>query len=311
MKVIITGGSGLIGRALTESLTKDQHEVVILSRNPSWNVGLPSGAKAVGWDGKTSAGWGELVDGADVLINFAGESIAGNIPFGVRWSKNRKKRILNSRKNAGKAVVEAIEKANKKPDVVIQASAIGYYGPSAGIDITEFSSAGSDFQAEVCKQWEDSTQKVESMGVRRITVRTALVLSDKGGILPYFALPFKLFIGGPIGSGKQYVSWIHIDDEIAAIRYLIDEKSAQGAYNLSAPNPLPNKDFGKEIAKALGRPALIPAPGFIFKIAFGEASTLLLDGLKVLPAKLLTTGYQFLYPDASTALQNLLVKNSE
>lgn len=306
MKVIITGGSGLIGRSLTESLVNDQHEVIILSRNPNWIIGLPAGVLSIPWDGKTSNGWADLVDGADAIINLAGESIAGEIPFGVRWTKKRKKDILNSRIDSGNAVVEAIEKAKNKPEVLIQASAIGYYGPSAGIDITEFSSGGSDFQAKVCKQWEDSTSKVESMGVRRVVLRTALVLSDKGGILPWFALPFKLFVGGPLGSGKQYVSWIHIDDEIAAIKYLLEEKSAQGVYNLAAPEPLPNKTFGKKIGEILGRPAFIPAPGFVFKIAWGEASTLVLDGLKVLPEKLTTSGYKFLYPDASSALNNLL-----
>lgn len=309
MKVIITGGSGLIGTALTASLARDGHEVIVLSRNPDWVVGLPKGARTVEWDGKTAQGWGHLADGADAIVNLAGESIAGDIPFGVRWTAKRKQRITASRVNAGKAVVEAVRAAKVKPGVVIQASGVDYYGTSNGDENLEDSPAGDSFLAEVCKVWEASTAEVEDLGVRRVIIRSALVLDDRGGVLPWMVLPFQLYLGGPLGNGKQQVSWIHIDDEIAAIRFLIETESAAGVYNLSAPDPLPYKEFGRVIGRALGKPAFFPTPGILFKIAFGEAATLLLDGQKVLPQRLEEAGFEFSFPEARLALADLYSKN--
>jgi uncharacterized protein len=306
MRYIITGGSGLIGTALTESLANDKNEVIVLSRSPEWVVGLPPGAKAVAWDGKSATGWGHLADGAEAIINLAGENIAGEIPFGVSFTAKRKKAIAESRLKAGKAVVEAVSAAKNKPRVIVQASAMGYYGPSTGQEITEVHPAGSDFLAQVCQDWEESTSAVESMGIRRIIIRTGLVLSASGGILPWMALPFKLFIGGPIGTGKQIVSWIHLEDEIAAIRFLMDKVEAKGIYNLTAPQPLSNKEFGKAIGRTLGRPWFFPNPGFIFKLAFGEAATLFLDGQNVVPAALIKEGFEFKFPDADKCLADLL-----
>lgn len=306
MRVIITGGSGIIGRELTRSLTADKHEVIILSRNPEWVVGLPSGARAVEWDTKTANGWGSLVNGSDAIINLAGETIGGEGYTDIRWSKKRKERILNSRINAGKAVTEAIRAAVNKPSVLIQASAVGFYGSRGDEDITESVEAGNDFTAKVCKQWEDSTIEVAQMGVRRCVVRMGIALSMKGGALPRQALPFKLLVGGPIGSGKQWYSWVHMQDVVGAIRFLIQNPEAEGVFNLTAPKPLSNSDFGREIAHVLGRPFLFPIPGFVFKIAFGEASKTLLEGQRVLPAHLSQAGFEFQFTDARTALKDLL-----
>ncbi len=307
MRVIITGGSGFIGRALTESLAKDKHEVIVLSRNPTWVVGMPDGARTVEWDGKSASGWGHFVDGADVVVNLAGENIAGNIPFGTRWTKKRKNAILNSRVNSGKAVVEAISGAKQKPKLLIQASAIDYYGSFSGAELlTEDSPNGDSFLADVCRQWEASTQPVEALGVRRVVIRTALVLSKEEGILPWMVLPFRFFVGGRFGSGKQYVSWIHVIDEVGAIRYLIENEDAAGAYNLAAPQPLPNQEFGKAIGKAIGRPSFFPTPAFLFKIMFGEASSLLLRGQNIIPARLQAEGYEFKFREALPALEDLL-----
>lgn len=307
MRVLITGGSGFIGRALTENLLKDKHEVIVLSRNPNWVVGLPTGAQVVEWDGKTTSEWGHLVDGADAVINLAGENIAGEIPFGTRWTKKRKKAILNSRVAAGKAVVAAIAAAQKKPRVLVQASAIDYYGSFAGPELlTEDSQNGTSFLADVCRQWEAATELVEAMGVRRVIIRTALVLSMDEGILPWMVLPFRLFVGGKFGSGKQYISWIHIVDEVKAIRFLIDNEDAKGAYNLAAPHPLPNHEFGKAIGSVMGRPAYFPTPGFLFKIVFGEAAALLLRGQNVLPTRLQKAGYEFEFSEVVPALKDLL-----
>lgn len=308
MRVIITGGTGLIGRALANSLAKDHHEVIVLSRNVNKTSGLAGGVKVVQWDAKSAQGWGSLADGAGAIVNLAGESIAGEGFPPQRWTAERKRRIRDSRVNAGKAIVEAISAAQNKPAVLIQSSAVGYYGTHGDQDITEESTAGSDFLGQICKEWEASTDAVEKMGVRRCLIRTGLVLSSNGGVLPQMALPFRLFAGGPIGSGKQQIPWIHLDDHIAAIRFLIDNPSASGVFNLSAPNPLSNADFGRAIGRALGRPYWLPTPGFAFKIAFGELSMLLLEGQRAVPKRLQEMGFQFKYPEAEAALRDLFTQ---
>ncbi len=306
MRVIITGGTGLIGKALANSLAHDHHEVIVLSRNPNRSSGLAAGVRVVGWDARSAKGWGELADGADAIVNLAGESIAGEGFPPSRWTAERKRGILSSRVNAGKAVMEAIKAASKKPAVLIQSSAVGYYGTyDDARDVTEDAPVGTDFLGETCKAWEDSTAEAEKLGVRRVLIRTGVVLSTKGGALPMQALPFKLFAGGPLGNGKQQMPWIHIDDEIAAIRYLIEKPEARGIYNLSAPNPLSNADFGKALGKALGRPSFFPTPAFVFQLAFGELSLLLLKGQRAVPRRLLELGFQFQYPQAEAALRDL------
>ncbi len=309
MRVIITGGTGLIGSALTKRLTKDGHEVVVLTRNPAKVTDLPSGARAVAWDATTSKGWESEIDGAGAVVNLAGESIAGDGFLPSRWSPARKDRILNSRVNAGKAVTEAFSRAQNKPSVLIQSSAVGYYGTQDETNqppLTESAPAGTDFLADVCVKWEASTAAVEAMGVRRAIIRTGIVLSFEGGTLPLLALPYQFFGGGPIGSGKQPFPWIHIDDEVAAICHLIETPTANGAFNLSAPGVLTNNEFGKVLGKVIGRPHYLPAPGFAFKLGFGElADALLLRGQRAVPERLPTVGYTFHYPDAESALKAL------
>ncbi len=301
MRVIITGGSGLIGRALTANLTNDGHEVIVLSRQPETGADLPTGAKATRWDGRSAAGWGHLADGAKAIINLAGENIASG-----RWTPERKRAIRNSRTNAGQAVVEAVEAAANKPSVVIQASAVGYYGPRNGQEVTEDTPAGDDFLAQICAEWEASTVPVEAKGVRRAIIRTGVVLSPDGGALPRMLLPFKLFAGGPLGSGRQWFPWIHLADEVAAIRYLIDHQTARGPFNLTAPTPLTNAEFGRVLGRVLGRPAVMPTPGFALRLAFGEMATVLLDGQQAVPRRLQELGFTFRFPEAEAALRNLL-----
>ena len=300
MRVIITGGGGLIGRALTTSLTKDGHEVIILSRTPQALKNLPVGARAEKWDGKTAQGWGALVNGADAIVNLAGATIS------ERWTAAHKKEIRQSRADAGKAIVEAVKAAEKKPLVVIQSSAVGYYGPRGTEEITEDSKAGNDFLASVCQDWEASTAELDQMGVRRAIIRTGVVLDKHGGALPRMVMPIKLFIGGPLGSGHQYFPWIHLQDEVAAIRWLIDNPNARGVYNLSAPQPLTNKAFTQAIGKVLGRPAFMPVPAFALKILFGEMATLLLDGQREVPARPVKDGFQFKFTNAEAALRDVL-----
>jgi len=300
MRIIITGGSGLIGRALVDSLAKDGHDVIVLSRNPAAVKNLPKGARAEKWDGQSAQGWGQLADGAGAIVNLAGATIS------EKWSEARKKEIRDSRVNAGKAIVEAVKAASKKPGVVVQSSAVGYYGPRGSEEITEAASAGNDFLAKVCQEWEASTAELDSLGIRRPIIRTGVVLDLHGGALPKMVMPVKMFVGGPIGSGQQYFPWIHLKDEVAAIRFVIDNQNANGVYNLSAPQPLTNKEFTQAIGKVLGRPTLMPVPAFAMKTMFGEMSTLLLDGQRQIPARLMKEGFKFQFTDATVALKDVL-----
>jgi hypothetical protein len=298
MKVLIPGGSGLIGNALTKSLLADGHELVILSRSAQAKVA--AGARLVKWDAKTPAGWSDELNGADAVVNLAGATLDH------RWTNSYKKTAWESRENAGHAIAAAVEQVEQKPRVLIQSSAVGYYGPRDDAPVTEDTPPGDDFLASICVAWEESSKAVEEQGVRRVVIRSGIVLSMEGGALPKLVLPMKLFAGGPIGSGKQVMSWIHIDDEVKAIRTLIEDESASGAFNLTAPNPLTNRDFIKTLGKVMKRPALMPAPGFALKIMLGEMSTVVLDGQRVLPEHLQKIGYQFEFSELQSALVDIL-----
>lgn len=306
MKTVITGGSGSIGRKLTAHLTQHGHEVVILSRTPARVTGLPDGARAAGWDARTSAGWLAEADGADAIVNLAGENLAGAGYFPSRWTDERRRRIRESRLDAGKAVVEAVEKSQNKPKVVIQASAIGYYGPRGDEPLTEDSPPGDDFLANVCIAWEAATAPVEQHGVRRAVIRTGIYLTPDDGAVRRLLLPYRLFVGGPFGNGRQYYSWIHPQDAVQAIRFLIENPQASGPFNLTAPEPVRNKDFGKTLGKVLRRPSLIPVPRFALQLAFGEVVTVVFDGQRVLPKKLQALGFAFQFPALEAALRDLL-----
>ncbi len=306
MRALITGGTGLIGSELTNNLCADGHEVIILSRSEHVNVFLPSRANVVRWDGRTSNGWGHLINEVDAIINLAGESIAGANPVAGRWTAARKQRILESRVHAGQAIQQALQAATKRPEVWVQGSAVGYYGPRGDEIVTEDTAPGNDFLANVCKQWEASAAGAEALGVRVAIVRTGVVLSSGGGALPFMTLPFRFFVGGPLGSGKQYVPWIHEEDQVAAIRFLIEHPGQRGAFNLSAPQPLTSAAFSQAIGRALRRPSYMPAPAFAFKLAFGELATLLVDGQREIPRRLQQSGFRFKYEDADSALKDLL-----
>lgn len=301
MRVIITGGTGLIGRALAANLAFELYEVIVLTRHPERVTRLPQGVQAVGWDGRTAAGWGGLADGADAIVNLAGESIAAGW-----WTEARKRRIRESRVNAGRAVVEAVKAATRKPSVLIQASAVGYYGPHGDEAVTETTPFGNDFLASICRDWEASSAEVESLGVRRAIIRTGLVLSRVGGPLPLMRMPFYFFVGGPLGSGKQWFPWIHIADEVGAIRFAMKKTEAQGALNVCAPNPLTNADFSRALAKVMHRPSFMPAPAFAVRLMLGEMSTLLLDGQREIPQRLQQLGFSFRFAEAEPALRDLL-----
>ena len=306
MKTIITGGSGSIGRKLTQTLTQHGHEVVILSRNPGSVSGLPKNARAVKWDARTSEGWLSEADGADAIVNLAGSNIAGTGFFPKRWNDETRKILIQSRVDAGKAVVEAIKMAKIKPKVVVQQSAIGYYGPRGDEIVTEENEPADDFLAHVQVATANSTKEVEDHGVRRVILRHGIYLDPTDGALYRLVLPFKMFVGGPMGSGKQWYSWIHPADTAGAIIFLIENETASGAYNLTAPNPERNKDFARKLGKALNRPSFMPLPGFVLKILFGEVSTVVLDGQRVVPKRLQEAGYEFKFPTLESALKDLL-----
>lgn len=306
MRVVITGGTGLIGRDLARAMGAQGHDVVILTRNPRKAGNLPPGVHAAGWDGKTAAGWGGLLDGEDTgIVHLAGESIAEG-----RWTDEKKRRIRDSRVESSRAVVEAIRQAAVKPRVLLQGSAVGYYGPRGDEVVTEDDPPGRDFLSAVCVEWEESSREAEALGVRRALLRTGIVLSPEGGALPKLLLPYRLLAGAPLGSGRQWFPWIHAEDEVAAIRFLLKRDDAQGPFNLSAPNPVTNRQLGDALARAVGRPNPLQAlglkvPGAVFRAALGEMADSILHGQRAVPKKLLGLGFRFRYPDLQPALADL------
>jgi uncharacterized protein (TIGR01777 family) len=301
MRIIITGGSGLIGRELTAVLAYAGHEVIVLSRNPAGVQDLPLKARAVEWDGRTTEGWGKLADGADAIVNLAGASIGGG-----RWTPARKKLLRESRLDAGRAVVEAVRSALQKPRAVVQASAVGYYGSRGNEEVTETTPAGTDFLAQLAKDWEASTAPVEALGVRRAISRTGVVLSPDGGALPRMMAPFRLFFGGPIGSGQQWLPWIHFTDEVNALKYLMENESASGAYNLCAPNPLTNAEFSRLLGRRMRRPCWLRVPALALRLLYGEMADVVLKGQKQVPRRLQRTSFRFIYSAADAALKDII-----
>lgn len=309
MKIIISGGTGLIGSLLVKEMAADGHELIVLSRSPQKYTDMfGENVQLVQWDGQSSGEWAAHMDGADAVVNLAGESISGSNFLPDRWTAKKKQRILDSRIAAGHALVKAVEAAESKPKVLIQSSAIGHYGHTGDTVITESSPAGEDFLAAVTQDWESSTAAVEDLGVRRVIARTGLVLSTEDGALPRLLLPTRLFVGGWFGNGKQYWSWIHINDAVWALRFLIENESAQGIFNVTAPNPVTSKEFGKALGRALNRPSIMPVPAFAMRLALGEVASTVLEGQRVMPQRLEEMDFAFRYADIDAALNQLLQK---
>ena len=298
MNVLITGGSGLIGRALTKSLLADGHKVWTLTRSPE-RVVLPLGVTALGWDGRTARGWGETVNEMDAVVNLAGVNLAS-----WPWTEARKQSLWNSRVWAGQAVTEAIRLARKKPSVLIQSSGINHYGLRGGI-ATEGTPPGDDFLARLTVAWEFSTQPVEELGVRRVVIRTSVVLARESIIMKLMELPARLFFGGRLGSGRQALPWIHSADEVGAIRFLLEDEQARGPYNLTAPSATSNADFMRTLANTLHRPYWFPVPAFLMRLPLGGMSVLVLEGRPAEPKRLQEAGYRFQFPRLEEALKNL------
>ncbi len=312
MRVIITGGTGFVGSALAKSLLSEGHEVISLSRNPEKPHKLPTEVKVVKWDARTDAGWGQLVNHTDAIVNLAGEYIGGRNLWELivrRWTPDRKRLILESRHNAAQAVLQAIQRADNKPKVLIQASAVGFYGDRNDETLTEDSPPGTGFIPSVVQKWEASTAEVESMGVRRVIIRSpGIFLSLDGGAFPFLVIPFKLFTGGPIGNGKQWFSWVHLQDEVRAIRFLIDNSEASGPFNLAAPGTTTNADFNRTLGKVLNRPYWLPLPAIFFKIGFGEQSEIILSSQRQVPKRIQELGFKYDFPEVEMALRDLFRK---
>lgn len=302
-RVLVAGASGFIGSALAGELSAGGYEVVGLTRRATANRNEGSGSVTwAEWDGRTAAGWGHLVEGARAVVNLAGDNLAEG-----RWTRAKKDRILRSRIDAGAAVVEAVRAARTKPRVVVQASAIGAYGPAGDETLDEESPYGAGFLVGVVREWEESTKAVESLGVRRVVIRSGLVLGKGGGVWPRLVLPFRFFAGGPLGTGRQGFSWISLEDEVRAVRHLIEREELAGVFNLTAPRPLRQSEFCRVVGRALGRPCWLPVPAVALRLLFGEkARETLISGQLVFPRRLAASGFEFHHSDAATAVAALL-----
>lgn len=295
MNIMISGGTGLLGTALTKSLLADAHKVFILSRTDKKH----SDVQIIKWDARTPDGWGHLVNEMDVVIHLAGRSTSA-----WPWSAANKKSFEDSRILPGLALAQAIQVATRRPSLFVQVSGINHYGLHGDL-ADESTPPGDDFLAQLTVKWEGATQSVERLGVRRLVLRTPPVLSRDNVIMKLIALPVQLFVGGPIGSGKQPFPWIHIKDWVSAVRYLMADESARGVYNMIAPSQTSLADFAKILANVLHRPYWFPVPAFLMRNVLGEMSVLILEGRYSQPKRLLESGYTFQFPGPREALTDL------
>jgi len=304
MRVIVSGATGFIGRALCRELDSD-YELVVLSRDAERAAAIAGDhAKIVEWDARSTSGWAGQVEGAHAIVNLAGENVASG-----RWTPARKDAILQSRTWAANAVLDAVIGARKKPAVVILASAIGFYGSRGDEILDENSASGTGFLAEVCRRVESVAARIEAAGVRCAILRTGVVLGDQAGALPLLMRPFRLYVGGWIGSGKQWFSWISLADEVRAIRFLMENRQLAGAVNLTAPNPVTMREFCRTLGEVMHRPAWTAVPGFVVRRLFGEmADEMLLSSQRVLPKRLTQAGFQFSHPRAIDALRAIVAR---
>jgi uncharacterized protein (TIGR01777 family) len=298
-RVIIAGAAGFLGRALCRTLHGD-YEIVALSRDARRTVGvIGEYVRAVEWDARTVGEWAPLVEGAHAMVNLAGENLAVG-----RWTQPKRDSIMQSRTNSASAIVDAVGGVKVKPAVFIQASAVGYYGSRGDELLNEDSGVGHGFLADVCRRTEWMAARVGRAGVRYVAIRSGLVLSREGGVLPKFLTPYRFYLGGTLGSGRQWFSWISLEDEIAAIRFLMENPNLQGAFNLTAPNPVTLGQFSRTLGQALNKPAWTTVPAFVLRLAFGQmADEVLLASQKAIPKRLLEAGFTFKYPDLHTALE--------
>jgi uncharacterized protein len=301
MKILVTGSTGLVGNALVGALTKDGHTVCRLMRPESAVAGGTKDGFNVAWNPGTGELGGAAV-GADAVVNLAGESIAGG-----RWSAERKELLRSSRIDTTRTLVSALAKMNARPRVLVSASAIGIYGNRGDELLTEESSAGAGFLAGLAREWEEEALKAEALGIRLVLARFGIILASEGGALAKMVTPFKLGVGGRLGSGQQWMSWVTLEDVIGILRVAIEKAEVRGAVNVVAPKPVQNAEFTKVLASALHRPAIFPAPAFALRLAMGEmADALLLSSQRVVPSRLERSGYRFVHADLGSAVAAVL-----
>lgn len=296
MKTLITGGTGFVGRHLAARIP----DSIIGGRNVKKIHHLFGNREARQWDGSKNIA-PSFLDGVDTVFHLAGESI-----FQGRWNEEKKERIRASRIEGTRHLVDAIVKAENRPTTLICSSAIGFYGARGEETITEKTPAGNDFLAQVCMDWEKEAMRAEEYGVRVVSIRTGVVLGANGGALAQMLLPFKLGLGGRLGSGRQYMSWIHIQDMTGIMLYAMNNTDLRGPLNAVSPNPVTNREFTHALAHALHRPALLPVPGFILQAALGEFATVLLSSQRVVPGVLKQTDFNFGFPDIGAAFRDLV-----
>lgn len=304
-RILIAGGSGLVGRALAASLAAAGSDVVVLSRSEV--APRPArGVRFVRWDGLTPVGWEAECEGARAIVNLAGENVGAG-----RWTKARKQLLVTSRLEPTRALIEAIAEAAHRPGVLIQGSAVGYYGAQGDQGLTEEAPAGRGFLPELAVAWEEASRPVEALGVRRVLARTGLVLAREGGALAKMLPPFRLGLGGPLGSGRQWMSWIHLADQVAALRFLLEREDLAGAFNLAAPEPASNAEFSQALAGALGRPCFARVPALALRLALGEMAGIVLAGQRAMPRRLHQAGYRFRFTAIGAALADLVGERRE
>lgn len=297
MRLVVTGATGFIGRRLCARLLEQGHALTLFTRGapPDPSTGTK---RWLHWTPGTLREWDAALDGVDGVINLAGEPIAEK-----KWSHTQRRRIEKSRIDATRSLVQACANVKQKPKFLINASAVGYYGPRGDEIVTEEAAPGNDFLSVICQGWEHEAQKAEQLGMRVVRLRIGIVLGSRGGALAKMSEPFKLFAGGPLGSGKQWMSWIQMEDLLGLIFLLLDNPQARGPINATAPNPVQNKEFCRTLAQVLHRPCWLPVPGFALKLALGEMAQMLLTGQRVIPAAAEKLGFQFRYPDLRAALE--------
>jgi uncharacterized protein (TIGR01777 family) len=306
VRIVIAGATGLIGKMLTKDLLESGHSVVVLTRSlRQASTTSPPRLQIVRWDGRSTGGWQRHIDEADAVVNLAGESLGTG-----RWTKSRKQVLVSSRVDPTVAIVHAIKAATRKPKVLMNASAVGYYGSVEQGEIAEDRPAGTDFVSRICVEWEHAALGAEAVGVRVVLPRSAIVLDPRGGALQRIILPFRLFAGGPLGSGNQWLSWIHREDEARAIRFLLETERLSGPVNLAAPESATMRDFSVALGRALRRPSSMRVPAFVLKALLGEMADMVLTGQRVVPRKLLQAGFEFKFPSLKDALEDLLLSKS-
>jgi uncharacterized protein len=300
MKILVCGATGLIGRSICKLLSQDGHDVSATSRSATKPQGLAA-MEVHQWDTQAGPPSEKALEGIDAVVNLVGEPIDAR-----RWSDEQKKLIRDSRVVTTRNLVDGLRSLRTKPAVLVNGSAVGYYGNRGDEILDETASAGDGFMSEVCQEWEREAQRATEIGIRSVQVRTGVVLSVEGGALKKMLMPFKLGIGGRLGSGKQWFPWIHIDDIAGIFRHSAIDSSVIGPVNGVSPNPATNAQFTRQLAEALHRPAFLPVPEMSLKVLLGEMSDVLFDSQRAVPSKAIATGYRFVHKDLSAALKDLL-----